>query len=107
VLARHEGEVAPDAAAQGSEEVLHLARENDISRIVVDIRSMTGATDPSDLRSFMEANAEVTPPRPHAAVLVREDQHPQFRLIEDFAVSRGMPVRVFVDEAAAMNWLAD
>jgi hypothetical protein len=73
--------------------------------VIIDFRGVTGDADPNDLRLFMEDNSKVTPPRPHAAIIVREDQHSQFRFIEDFAVSRGMPIRVFVDEDAALSWL--
>jgi hypothetical protein len=107
VLIRHEGEVTPDEINAARIEALRLVRTNGLSRLIIDIRDTTGDADPKDLRNMMEDNAKVTPPRPHAAVVVRADQYPTFRFIEDFAVSRGMPIRVFVDENEAMNWLTD
>ena len=107
LLVRHEGEVTPSEAEMARKEALRLVRSNKLSKVVVDIRDVTGEADPDDLRLVMEGNAKITPPRPHAAIVVREDQYSQFRFIEDFAVSRGMPIRVFVDEDAALSWLAD
>ena len=107
VLVRHEGVVTPEEAEASSVEALRLARMNKVSRVIVDLRGVTNEPDPRDLRSVMEGTAEITPPRPHAAIIVREDQHPQFRFIEDFAASRGMPIRVFIDEDEAVNWLAE
>lgn len=107
VFIRHEGDVTLAEAQAASGEALRLARQNKSSRIMVDIRGAGGDADPQDLRTLMESNAEVTPPRPHAAILVREDQYRRFRFIEDFAVSRAMPIRVFVSEDEASDWLAD
>jgi hypothetical protein len=105
LLVRHEGEVTASEARAARMEAIGLVRENRISRIVVDLREVTGEADSDELRLVMEGNAEVKPPRPHAAVIVREDQYPKLRFIEDFAVSRGMPIRVFVAENEAMSWL--
>jgi hypothetical protein len=107
VLLRHEGEITPAEVDEARIEAFRLVETSGLSRLVIDIRGVTGEADPVDLRAMMETNAEVKPPRPHAAIVVREDQYPRFRFIEDFAVSRGMPIRVFVDEAEAMRWLAD
>ena len=107
VLIRHEGIVTPEEAEASSAEALRLTRSNKISRVIVDLRGVTNEPDPRDLRLVMEGNAQITPPRPHAAIIVREDQWEQFRFIEDFAASRGMPIRVFVDEDEAVSWLAE
>ena len=107
VFVHYEGEVTPEESEASSGEVLRFARQSELPRVVIDIRDVIGEPSPQDLRSLMEANAEVTPPRPHTAFIVREDQYARFRFIEDFAVSRGMPIRVFVDEDEALNWLAD
>ena len=107
VLVRHEGEVTPEEAEAASAEALRLTRLHKLSRVIVDMRDVTNEADPEDLRSVMETNAKVTPPRPHAAIIVREDQYTGFRFIENFAVSRGMPIRVFVDLDAALSWLGD
>jgi hypothetical protein len=106
LLLRHKGNVTQEEVETTRAEVLELVRLHKLSRVIIDLREVTSDVDSDALRSVMEANAKVVPPRPHAAVIVRDDQHPQLRFIEDFAVSRGMPVRVFVSEDDAMDWLA-
>ena len=107
VLLSHQGEVTLQEAAAARIEMLRLVRLNNLSKVVIDVRNVTGEADPSDLRTLMEENAKVEPPRPHAAIVVRDDQYAQFKFIEDFAVSRGMPIRVFTNEREAFDWLVD
>ena len=107
VLLRHEGEVTPDEINAARIEVLRLVRTSGLSRMIIDVRDATSEATIKELRAMMEDNAKVAPPRPHAAVVVRADQYPTFRFSEDFAVSRGMPIRVFVDEDQAMQWFKD
>jgi hypothetical protein len=105
LLVRHEGEVTLEEAQHAGAEALRLVESNQLTRVLVDIRRVTGDADPGDLRAMMEGHAKVLPPRPHAAIVVRADQLPAFRFVEDFAISRGMPIRVFVDEREALDWL--
>lgn len=103
----YSGVVTVAGVAAVRDRILEVIQQNNMSKLCVDLRSAEQILSGNDLRATMENNAEVVPPRPHTAVLGRADQQTELKFIEDFAVARGMPIRAFVDEEAALSWLRE
>lgn len=105
VLIEHRGVMTLDEIEASRPEVLRLALEHQVIRVLVDVTAVTNRLSHEGMRASMDGHAKVTPPRPHAALVGRPDQEEDLRLIESQAVSRGMPIRAFLSKADALQWL--
>ena len=105
VVASYHGEVSLEDISAARTRILASIAEHGMTRLLVDIRGRTNAIPAADLRASMQSTSSVTPPRPITALLGRPDQRGELELIESLAIGRGLPIRGFTDEAAALEWL--
>lgn len=106
-VVKYSGKVTAAEVEATRPRILKVIAENDMSKLCVDWRDAERVISRDETRAYMEANAAVAPPRPHTAVLGRADQQTDLKFIEDFSVARGMPIRAFTDERAALSWLRE
>jgi len=84
-------------------EVLDLHRAHGVTRLFIDLRDMLRAANTADLFEF----GREWPQSLRAAILVGENAAEDIRFLETVAVNRGRDMQVFVNEAAAMDWLEE
>lgn len=103
------GEYAPDVPLQVAEEGLRRAARAGHRALLLDIHGVTGCAPTMAERydqavQFASLQSRVTP-RIRVALIGKEPMvHPQ-RFGEIVATNRGALIRVFTDEALALNWL--
>jgi len=98
----------PEALLAAAAQATAFCGEREISRLLIDVRSMSGSLD--TLETYDVAGREL--PRQRAvrrvlrsAILDRPENIERIRFFETVAVNRGLNVRVFADEAPAVEWL--
>jgi hypothetical protein len=98
----------PETLLAAAAQATAFCDERNISRILIDLRGMSGGLD--TLETYDVAGREL--PRQKAvrrvlrsAILDRPENIERIRFFETVAVNRGLNVRVFADEAPAIEWL--
>jgi hypothetical protein len=84
---------------------MQAAREHGCHGILFDIRKANRPDFHASVIQHAEAAADMGMVKFRVA-LVGAPGSPLLKFIEDVSVNRGLPVRCFTDEAAAMKWLA-
>ena len=107
VVLKYSGKVTATEVEAARPRILQVIAEHNMSKLCVDWRDAERVISSDEQRAYMEANAKIAPPRPHTAVLGRPDQQGDLKFIEDFSVARGMPIRAFTEEQAALSWLKE
>jgi hypothetical protein len=98
----------PATLMAAAEQVTGFCNELKIFKILIDVRQMRGKLD--TLETFEIAGHRM-PQRPgtrlitKSAILDLPPNMDRIRFFETVAVNRGLNVRVFDDEAAAVEWL--
>jgi hypothetical protein len=105
ILVEHSGVMIEDEVAAARLEALRLAAQQRVMRVLVNVTAVTNRLSHASMKAIMDGHATVMPPRPRAALVGRPDQEQDLRLIESQAVSRGMPIKVFLRNADALQWL--
>jgi hypothetical protein len=106
VFVAHEGVLRPEEIQAATLEAMAAMDADKVDRVLVDLTGVTDTPSTMDLFSAHAALPEYTRvPRPRGALLLRADQETDGRFIEDVMVNRGLPVRVFDDREAALQWL--
>jgi hypothetical protein len=106
VFVAHEGVLRPEEIQAATLEAMAAMDADKVDRVLVDLTGVTDTPSTMDLFSAHAALPEYTRvPRPRGALLLRADQEADGRFIEDVMVNRGLPVRVFDDREAALQWL--
>jgi len=107
VLIRHFGNLTMTEIEAARPEVLEAVKIHSVYKVVVDVTGATNEFQPADSRRIALGNADVSPPRPAAAVVGRPDQLGHLGLMESLSVSRGLPIKTFTDMQSALDWLAE
>ena len=107
VLVRHFGNLTMDEIEAARPQVLDAVKVYSVWKVVVDVTEATNVFEPADTRQIALDNADVSPPRPTAAVVGRPDQLGHLSLMESLSVSRGLPIKTFTDMQSALDWLAE
>jgi hypothetical protein len=98
----------PESLLEAASKTTAFCKERGISHLLIDIRGMSGELD--TLETYDVAGQEL-PNQPNARRLIRSVilDHPEnlerIRFFETVAVNRGLMVKVFDDEDAAVRWL--
>ncbi|HSL16510.1 MAG TPA: hypothetical protein VLB51_01225 [Methylomirabilota bacterium] len=98
----------PATLMAAAEQVTGVCNELKIFKVLIDVRKMRGKLD--TLETFDVAGHKI-PQRPgmrlitKSAILDLPPNMDRIRFFETVAVNRGLNVRVFDDEAAAVEWL--
>ena len=90
------------------ETILQAAKERGLDRILVDVARMAGfeALDTTDRFEMATHAARLAGNLVKIALVGRTPQLDRERFGEQVAQNRGLNIRIFVDEAAALAWLA-
>ena len=82
-----------------------LLKEVGYLRLLVDVRRVEEAPDTMDTFSISTTHDTVLPPRFRLAVLVEHTLIADALFSENVAVNRGFNLKVFLEEADALEWL--
>ncbi|MGI9205692.1 MAG: STAS/SEC14 domain-containing protein [Woeseiaceae bacterium] len=83
------------------ERILHISEKHGTNRLLVDTRDMLSAAQSIDLFEF----GLNWPHTIRAAILFGDHTAQDMRFLETVAVNRGKEIRLFADEASALDWL--
>ena len=101
------GEVSTDDVEVIRDKIFELVARERLSRVFVDVRRQTNEYSITELFNITVDHAvSRTPfPKPRVCLVVRQDQEDNARFIENVGVNRGLPIKFFTDEEAALKWL--
>ena len=75
--------------------------------ILIDVTGATPEMSWADDFEYTSGHQAQLPPRLRTAILHAPEAAEKFRFVENVALNRGVNMRAFVDEAAALAWLLD
>ena len=101
----HHGELSADDIRRSGIELIERAGRGEFTRILVDVSAIKNRLGTTQLFLSTEEVSQLGPPKPRVALLGRGDQADDLRFVEDVGVNRGIPLKVFIDKAAALKWL--
>jgi hypothetical protein len=85
-------------------EVVDWAKRGNIERVLFDARAVPARFSILDGLAYGESIVEIIPPRFRLATLVNQEA-PNRRFVETFALNRGIYLNYFTDRDQALAWL--
>ena len=86
-------------------EAIQALAENGWQRLLVDARQILAKMSVLDDFKFTQEHRSTLLQSVRTAVIHRAEETERFRFIENVAVNRGVPMKVFLDPEEAIEWL--
>jgi hypothetical protein len=104
---RPKGDHTFDETVEMIDKVLAYSRENEIRRLLVDIRDVTGFPPPTTLQRFEFATrwAATAGPYVRMSMVCHREFIDSEKIGVTMALNRGLRCEVFIDESEARTWL--
>ena len=105
ILVDQTGEITVAEIDESRPRIRQSVAENGVLRVLVDVRGTANKLSTIEYFSVTERYVAEGFPRPRAALVCRPDQFGDVSFIESVAVNRGLPLKVFISEEEALQWL--
>lgn len=108
VSGRIEGDLTKEIAKRYFEEVGKVANQHGLKRVLTDLREANLKADELDMRELSQKLTQFGLVSDHKRALVVREDVSGYKQWENYCLSAGhKKIRLFVDDDAAMEWLAE